>query len=399
MEKTYEIVSAIVPEFDQKRFYLIDQDLNFVPEVRWLVDHKATTRRVSSPNTLYATCNSLRWYYRFLNDQQKMVLEVGPADLIEFTLWLQHPLRQAGKCPLQVSTIRQIQSAVSELYKFLVRRGYLAESPVVYEDIPAFWHGSREHDLLAHVNRSHAPQRMEMMLKLPKTRVKTVSNDDFQCFLEAVCGGNLQGRLSPSQRRNSLMVLMLKETGLRRGELLGLHMADIDFAATGVHVRFRGDNVNGARAKAGYGRDRFVMCPPEIFALLDTYISEVWVEAPGCSDYLWLTFQKHRTDRIGASIFGKPLTQTAFNKMFAAASEKSGVHVHPHMLRHTHATDLVRTHVRQGKTVDWKFISERLGHTNVATTMQTYVHLTQEDRKKAYTLYVDRREAAYDKKQ
>jgi integrase/recombinase XerD len=41
--------------------------------------------------------------------------------------------------------------------------------------------------------------------------------------------------------------------------------------------------------------------------------------------------------------------------------------------------------------VDWKFVQERLGHASVVTTMQTYTHLTNEDRKWAYELYQERR--------
>jgi integrase/recombinase XerD len=43
---------------------------------------------------------------------------------------------------------------------------------------------------------------------------------------------------------------MLKEGGFRLGELLGMHLEDLDFGKQGVHVRFRPDNENGARARA-----------------------------------------------------------------------------------------------------------------------------------------------------
>ncbi len=65
--------------------------------------------------------------------------------------------------------------------------------------------------------------------------------------------------------------------------------------------------------------------------------------------------------------------------------------LHPHVLRHTHATALVRSYLQEGEAVDWKFIQERLGHASVVTTMQTYTHLTNEDRKWAYDRYQERR--------
>ena len=42
-----------------------------------------------------------------------------------------------------------------------------------------------------------------------------------------------------------------------------------------------------------------------------------------------------------------------------------------HSLRHTHGTALVEA------KVDYKYISERLGHRNVETTLNIYVHSTE----------------------
>ena len=83
----------------------------------------------------------------------------------------------------------------------------------------------------------------------------------------------------PPGFRDRLLCLMLKEGGFRIGELLGMRMEDLEFGKQGVHVRFRPDNENGARAKAGYGHDRFVHLPTDVLGLLDVYITEVWIEA------------------------------------------------------------------------------------------------------------------------
>ncbi len=82
-------------------------------------------------------------------------------------------------------------------------------------------------------------------------------------------------------------------------------------------------------------------------------------------------------------------------KTFQHYSEKSGVLLHPHALRHTHATALVRSYLQDGEPVDWKFVQERLGHASVVTTMQTYTHLTNEDRKQAYDRYQKKRRAKH----
>ena len=64
-------------------------------------------------------------------------------------------------------------------------------------------------------------------------------------------------------------------------------------------------------------------------------------------------------------------------------------------MRHSHATDLVRSYLKDGEPVDWKFVQERLGHASVVTTIETYVHLTDEDRKYAYERYAEKRKKTY----
>ena len=103
----------------------------------------------------------------------------------------------------------------------------------------------------------------------------------------------------PAGFRDRLLCLLLKEGGFRLGELLGTRMEDLDFGKQGVHVRFRADNQNGARAKAGYGRDRFVHLPFTVLGLLDVYITEVWIEANPRTDHLWIVLKKEARDRDG----------------------------------------------------------------------------------------------------
>ncbi|GHO51293.1 hypothetical protein KSX_94560 [Ktedonospora formicarum] len=49
---------------------------------------------------------------------------------------------------------------------------------------------------------------------------------------------------------DQLLCLMLKEGGFRIGELLCLHIKDLDFGQEEVYVRFRPGNENQTRAKS-----------------------------------------------------------------------------------------------------------------------------------------------------
>jgi len=377
-------------------YYLVDDKCDFIPDVKEFLDWKAATNR--APATMKAYCSRLLWYYRFLAQQNLSVLEVTPADLTEFVIWLCNPYRDMAAVsaihqasPLTASSVNLILQVVGAFYRFLTRRGKISESPVRYVDVPrGKW--LTERDLLAHTRRGRAVvQRMELKLKEPDRRPPTVSEQDFQTFIESIHIGK-DPNSDPTGFRDRLLCLMLKEGGFRIGEVLGMRMEDLEFGKQGVHVRFRSDNENGARAKAGYGCDRFVHLPADILGLLDVYITEVWIEANPGTDHLWIVLKKDAKAQDGTSTFGVALTIAAVEKMFQHYSKKSGVSIHPHVLRHTHATSLVRSYLQDGEPVDWKFVQERLGHASVVTTMQTYTHLTNEDRKLAYHTYLKKRE-------
>lgn len=387
-----KMIEALLPDRGHM-FYLVDSELDFIPEVKAFLDWKAATKR--APSTIEAYCSRLLWYYRFLDQRRLGTFEATPADLTEFVIWLCNPHRNEGNVgvihtpsPLQSTSVNLILQAVGALYRFLVRRGMIAESPVRYVDVPkGKW--LTERDLLAHTGKGQQSiQRSELKLKEPSRLPPTISEQDFQTFVNSI-HMDQQPNGDPSGFRDRLLCHMLKEGGFRLGELLGMRMQDLDFGGQGVHVRFREDNLNGARAKAGYGRDRFVHLPTAVLGLLDVYITEIWIEANPHTDHLWLVFKKEAKTRDGATTFGTALSLAAVQKMFQHYSKKSGVSTHAHALRHTHATELVRSYLRDGEAVDWKFVQERLGHASVVTTMETYTHLTNEDRKHAYNRYVE----------
>ena len=57
---------------------------------------------------------------------------------------------------------------------------------------------------------------------------------------------------------------------------------------------------------------------------------------------------------------GAPMTYATVVAFFQRLQRRTGIYARPHMLRHTHATELIRT----GKW-DLAYVAERLGHANV----------------------------------
>jgi integrase len=75
--------------------------------------------------------------------------------------------------------------------------------------------------------------------------------------------------------------------------------------------------------------------------------------------------------------FGHAMTRSAVNELTRSLRRRTGVAFTPHMLRHTHATELERL------GVPIEVISRRLTHASLSTTVKTYIHIGVEDQRRA----------------
>jgi integrase/recombinase XerD len=77
---------------------------------------------------------------------------------------------------------------------------------------------------------------------------------------------------------------------------------------------------------------------------------------------------------VFTTLEGSPVSRRYVEAMVERYGVKAGIgkHVHPHMLRHSFATDMYR------QTKDLLTTSKALGHARVATT-EIYTHLVDED--------------------
>jgi integrase/recombinase XerD len=95
------------------------------------------------------------------------------------------------------------------------------------------------------------------------------------------------------------------------------------------------------------------------------------------SDYMHTEYGALDCDYVFVNLWaepvGAPLRYDAVAKLVARLRARSGVEFTPHMLRHTRATEWIRA------GVPIEVVSKLLTHGSVATTSETYVHLSAED--------------------
>lgn len=134
--------------------------------------------------------------------------------------------------------------------------------------------------------------------------------------------------------RNALLVLMLAYVGLRRGELLGLQVPDIDWQQQTLTIHRRPDNPEDSRTRQPRTKTlaRTVPVPAHLIERIDRYVRETRRSTKEANTHRYL-FVVHRNGPHE----GEPLSESAVAKVFAILrrSDPLLAPVHPHALRHT----------------------------------------------------------------
>ena len=164
--------------------------------------------------------------------------------------------------------------------------------------------------------------------------------------------------------RFAALWLLACTTGIRRGELAGLELGDVDLqhgriAPTTTRVTVSG-RAEASEPKTDAGR-RSLALDPMTWSSLANYI-EAW------------TTERRLLGQHGQLLFvwpdGRPLHPDTITALFRRHCETAGLPViRLHDVRHSYATAALRAGMPP------KVISERLGHATVAFTLQTYAHV------------------------
>lgn len=169
--------------------------------------------------------------------------------------------------------------ALSRLFDFLVEEGELDVSPMARMKPPT----------------------------IPETTVAVISDTDLGKLLDAAAGKGFE------ERRDTAILRMLIDTGMRASELLNLRISDLDLDL-------------GVAIVLGKGR-RPRSCPfgTKAATALDRYLRARAKHAHAPSDALWV-------GRLG------PLTYAGLRQLIDRRCDQAGLpHIHAHQLRHSFA--------------------------------------------------------------
>lgn len=256
--------------------------------------------------------------------------EVRPIDLTRFYSKLLEDGRRDGRGGLSVKTVRNIHQLLRKAFDDAVKMHYLRSNPAAGAKPPK--------------------------LKSQPNALRYWTADELRTFLRR----NSDHRLSP-------LWTLAASTGMRRGELLGLRWRDVDFAGSRLSVRQTiltvGYEIVVSEPKTAKGA-RTIDLDERTLAMLRAHRAEQHLERRA------IEFPVSKDDLVFARDDGAPLHPDYVRQSFDRRVKASPVpRIRFHDLRHTHATLLLKAGIPP------KVVSERLGHSTVAFTMDVYAHV------------------------
>lgn len=195
----------------------------------------------------------------------------------------------------------------------------------------------------------------------PKTKKpKRRYYDDEQCKL-------LLENLENQELKYKVAITITIFTGMRLGELLGLEWSDIDFNNGIISInkssQYLCDKGIFTKTPKTDSSIRDVAVPTFVISLLNEY--KLWYdEQKALYGELWIN-----SDRLFVQNDGKPMHPSTISKWFVKFIKECGLpEISFHGLRHTNATLLI------SQNIDVAVVAARLGHAQISTTFNFYVH-------------------------
>ena len=198
-------------------------------------------------------------------------------------------------------------------------------------------------------------------IKAQRQEVKTLTVEELEAFLDF--NESEEDDLNPMYR-------LIAYTGIRRGEAVAIQWADINFEKRTLSIRRAGDTANlGMVKNTKTNRARNLELTDSLIQVLKQHKANREIlgkEFVAKEAFVFGSVKNtlRRNNDVGAR----------FSRAVARAREQIKKLELPQFtlktLRHSHATQLL------AEGVNPKIVQERLGHSDIAVTMNTYSHVT-----------------------
>lgn len=169
--------------------------------------------------------------------------------------------------------------------------------------------------------------------------------------------------------RNELIIRLLYQTGLRRGEVTEIRLSDIDTDLREINIHAEKTHLN-----------RVVFYKPSLDVLMNRWINvDRNSLVTASSEFLFPTY---KTEQISPEQINRTVRKAAENaglqeEVYANAEGNVQVKITAHVLRHSFAMNCLKT------GMDSKFIQELMGHAKIETT-ERYLQTMSDDVRDAY---------------
>jgi integrase/recombinase XerD len=354
---------AVSPLDRSELWVVLDPDLVVHPEASDFL--RALYGADRSPHTIRVYAGRLAFFLGWCATQGVDWSSVSIPTLARFKHVLEATPLHTGKLR-SASTVNATLTAVCEFLRFCARTGVIDQAVADRLSEPRF---------LRFPPPGFDPGELGQFRMVRARAIKARTETTFP---EAFTPDQADAVLGACRRpREIFLATLLRDSGLRIGEALGLHRCDMHLlpdsrtlgcAVLGPHLHVcHRANPNGALAKS-----RFPRSVPASQAVLDAY-----------ADY-----QFERDDILGHDdndmVFvnlyhqprGMPMTYPAAKGFFDRLARECNFPVRPHMFRHFAATNWVRA------GVDIDVIQRLLGHASLAS-VTVYLHARDEDKRRA----------------
>lgn len=348
-------VTCTTPD-GKTRYYLADNQGTPVPEVMNYL--KFLDNQGKARNTLRLSCYQLQNYYQFLEEAGKDYRDVTIDDIAMFMAWLRNPDLLKKVVPLRLKPARKEQTInenidkVISYYDYLVRRGGL-ENRLSEKLVKFVTHPQRRYKSFLYGIAENRPSRSSILkMTVPQREIRRIKKEEAVALL-GEC----------TNIRDYFLLYLLFESGMRIGEALSLWLEDFDLDGLKVSVTDRGELENLAEIKTVHS-PRKLDCTQDLADLFMGYVCEVHT----CDINTNHVFLKLRGGNAG-----KPMDYTDVDNLFRTLRKKTGIQITPHVFRHTSLSLLYAD--------GWapELLRIRAGHKNIYTTINTYIHPTEEE--------------------